>query len=261
MLKGKIMALLLQKSMFTQDYRDKLDNDGCWRRWSGVCCKFLKQMYHAGYSTNELALKANDDNCVGRSMIEMLGVLAIIGVLSVGGIAGYSKAMEQYKIIKSVDYLTQVVTNIQTLYANQKTYIGLGEWIALQAGVYPNNSYALPIGKNTSVYPYSSKDGLLFGLRICGLSERECVKLTTQDWGAKSNNGLYGVSINLAHNFINGAVGIKQDGTGCKFYEGSNAYFACAVGGKNLITYDIANKYCYNGYKENGAVCMGLFFR
>ena len=33
-------------------------------------------------------------NYFGRSMIEMLGVLAIIGVLSVGGIAGYSKAME-----------------------------------------------------------------------------------------------------------------------------------------------------------------------
>ena len=32
-------------------------------------------------------------NSFGRSMIEMLGVLAIIGVLSVGGIAGYSKAM------------------------------------------------------------------------------------------------------------------------------------------------------------------------
>ena len=31
----------------------------------------------------------------GRSMIEMLGVLAIIAVLSVGGIAGYSKAMEK----------------------------------------------------------------------------------------------------------------------------------------------------------------------
>ena len=29
---------------------------------------------------------------VGRSMVEMLGVLAILGVLSVGGIAGYSKA-------------------------------------------------------------------------------------------------------------------------------------------------------------------------
>ena len=36
----------------------------------------------------------------GRSMIEMLGVLATIGVLSVGGIAGYSKAMEKFKVNK-----------------------------------------------------------------------------------------------------------------------------------------------------------------
>ena len=39
----------------------------------------------------------------GRSVIEMLGVLAIVGVLSVGGIAGYSKAMEMYKIDKALD--------------------------------------------------------------------------------------------------------------------------------------------------------------
>ena len=33
----------------------------------------------------------------GRSMVEMLGVLAIIGVLSVGGISGYSRAMSKYR--------------------------------------------------------------------------------------------------------------------------------------------------------------------
>jgi len=33
----------------------------------------------------------------GRSMVEMLGVLAIIGVLSVGGIAGYKMAMDKNK--------------------------------------------------------------------------------------------------------------------------------------------------------------------
>ena len=33
----------------------------------------------------------------GRSMVEMLGVLAIIGVLSVGGITGYRYAMNQYE--------------------------------------------------------------------------------------------------------------------------------------------------------------------
>ena len=34
----------------------------------------------------------------GRSMIEMLGVLAIIGVLSIGGLAAYNTAMERQRV-------------------------------------------------------------------------------------------------------------------------------------------------------------------
>ena len=33
----------------------------------------------------------------GRSMVEMLGVLAIIGVLSIGGIAGYTMSMRRHR--------------------------------------------------------------------------------------------------------------------------------------------------------------------
>ena len=36
-------------------------------------------------------------NQSGRSMVEMLGVLAIIGVLSIGGIAGYRQAMTAHR--------------------------------------------------------------------------------------------------------------------------------------------------------------------
>ncbi len=91
MLRGKIMALLFKRSMFTQDSRNKSENDGSWERGLSVCCKFLKRIYHTGHSANSLRSKPSvANNCVGRSMIEMLGVLAIIGVLSVGGIAGYS---------------------------------------------------------------------------------------------------------------------------------------------------------------------------
>ena len=42
-------------------------------------------------------------NELGRSMIEMLGVLAIIGVLSVGGISGYTEAMRKYKMNKTIE--------------------------------------------------------------------------------------------------------------------------------------------------------------
>ena len=45
----------------------------------------------------------------GRSMLEMLGVLAIVGVLSVGGIAGYSKAMEQFKVNKAINQYNMLI--------------------------------------------------------------------------------------------------------------------------------------------------------
>ncbi len=45
----------------------------------------------------------------GRSMVEMLGVLAIIGVLSVGAIAGYSKAMMKYKLNKQTEQIGSIL--------------------------------------------------------------------------------------------------------------------------------------------------------
>ena len=75
------LALLLHKCWLIEDSRNKSENDWCRERRFSACSQS------------------------GRSMIEMLGVLAIIGVLSVGGIAGYSKAMEQFKINKIIqDY-------------------------------------------------------------------------------------------------------------------------------------------------------------
>ena len=55
-------------------------------------------------------------------MIEMLGVLAIIGVLSVGGIAGYSKAMKRYQANKVVGEIIQVLANLKELSENDKLF-------------------------------------------------------------------------------------------------------------------------------------------
>ena len=46
-----------------------------------------------------------------RSMVEMLGVLAIIGGLSTAGIAGYSKAMASYRGKKLADQVQLVTSN------------------------------------------------------------------------------------------------------------------------------------------------------
>ena len=50
----------------------------------------------------------------GRSMVEMLGVLAIIGVLSVGGIAGYTVAMNRYRANQILDMASKLAVIAQT---------------------------------------------------------------------------------------------------------------------------------------------------
>ena len=49
-------------------------------------------------------------------MVEMLGVLAIVGVLSVGGIAGYTKAMAKHRVNQTLDQLALFTTNIRMMY-------------------------------------------------------------------------------------------------------------------------------------------------
>lgn len=57
-------------------------------------------------------------NETGRSMVEMLGVLAIIGVLSIGGIAGYTMAMNRYRANEIIDVASKLSVVAQTNGAN-----------------------------------------------------------------------------------------------------------------------------------------------
>ena len=65
------------------------------------------------------------DASAGRSMMEMLGVLAIIGVLSVGAIAGYSKAMMKYKMNQAADgYNHLIATVIEKIAQDNSVFAG-----------------------------------------------------------------------------------------------------------------------------------------
>lgn len=66
-------------------------------------------------------------NELGRSMVEMLGVLAIIGVLSVGGIAGYKTALNKYRaneVAQVVSIAKLELVTAASLGRQDKTYIG-----------------------------------------------------------------------------------------------------------------------------------------
>ena len=85
-------------------------------------------------------LSRNDQR--GRSMVEMLGVLAIIGVLSVGGISGYSKAMAKFKLTKAQDQISMLLMNIRTAFATSPSYTGLNNSVAVAFAIAPGDMYA-----------------------------------------------------------------------------------------------------------------------
>lgn len=96
----------------------------------------------------------------GRSMVEMLGVLAIIGVLSIGGIAGYTMAMNRYKANEILAAASQVAIIGQT--AN------MGE------GVDQTATQALgsnPTGVSSISYTASSKQITISGLTATGIGD------------------------------------------------------------------------------------------
>ncbi len=156
----------------------------------------------------------NNEN--GRSMIEMLGVLAIIGVLSVGGIAGYSKAMMKYRTNKTIEQISMIVTNVRTLFGSQKNYKALGTTTAgsliAKAKLFPdellNGSTDIidngnPFGGDIELVAAARAsataveeactdcgDAKAFVVAFTNIPEEACMDLATQDWGSASGSGL-----------------------------------------------------------------------
>ncbi len=144
----------------------------------------------------------------GRSMIEMLGVLAIVGVLSVGGIAGYSKAMNKFKTNKIGDQIQMISTNIRTLFSSQRTYEGLSNGMALKAGLIPGEMFEAVSsgGSYSSSYTITNAfggktfidvasqgtdgDNMAFTIAVDQIPQNACVSIATTDWGGDAGGGL-----------------------------------------------------------------------
>ncbi len=98
----------------------------------------------------------------GRSMVEMLGVLAIIGVLSIGGIAGYTMAMNRYKANQLLDIASKLSIMAQTgAAADPDNWNGLTEEMFHEVGVDRYSNYMGGIGQyetTFSIYDDGSVD-------------------------------------------------------------------------------------------------------
>ena len=133
----------------------------------------------------------NNEN--GRSMVEMLGVLAIIGVLSAGALKGYSDAMFKYKMNKTIDIYTHILQRFAELDEKglgKRIEIGLDNTDLVKYGFLDecqqegDESCRLPIGKIRMDF----MNGYLGDTIVSGefvlhfTSSKECIAFALAHW-------------------------------------------------------------------------------
>lgn len=200
--------------------------------------KFRNTLFFCKYKYQESDYrKIRCSHQSGRSMIEMLGVLAIIGVLSIGGIAGYSKAMHKHKMNETKYWIAEAANNYYAFAINHnpkdliavaydstiiRMYIAPEEW--------KSNGNKAPIG----VPMYFSASGSLssqhFSVSLFNLTKADCADLVY--YGA-SNYPLSSLWVNPLNK--------SMDGPLCKDESGKNL---CTTAISSLNTPAKAAKAC-----------------
>ena len=221
---------------------------------------------HSALSRHSLTQGARE---CGRSMIEMLGVLAIVGVLSVGGIAGYSKAMEKFKIDKALDEysfliygLLEHINDIRNLTQDNTKAIGLVTW-GKAASLIPQTwtseikggivdaSLQDPYGNDINLF---SRAGLLvMDMYLGGVSQNDEGGYFSATFPSKLCSELYRNLAQPLHGVLNSVTltgGIVRYGDA--FCDGKNKKCVKDI---TLTEIDTACKYC------NGTFACGLILQ
>ena len=169
----------------------------------------------------------------GRSMIEMLGVLTIIGVLSAGGLAGYAKAMFRHRLNTTMDQITMLTTNIRTMYGAQTDYAGLTK-DAMSLNLIP--TAMVPAGSSvdgtssmltlmspfkgkveiqtSSVYGHNgtqNNSDSAFVIAYYNLPRDACVALASADFGSGAGSGFIGVMVHGEGVELSAGTGTAHD--------------------------------------------------
>ena len=160
----------------------------------------------------------------GRSMLEMLGVLAVIGVITIGGFDMITKMNDQRKatqIMDNVGFLTNkariLVREYYSDYDTNNKYIFTKYICGLTSSAGKEDPTTLSddltckgssehykiTSKNDEYYYLFANNHLknvLYVLGIYNLSENTCMELAAKNWGSPSTNGFIGLSIPNKYN-------------------------------------------------------------
>ena len=116
----------------------------------------------------------------GRSMIEIIGVLAIMGLMTVAAFVLIRNGMATQKRNVVIDDVSKIMTGVRTLYADYDDLSSLDGAGALAAmGVDENGPYE---DSTYSVAAVTGDNPQQFVVTVSGLPARDCIVLASRKW-------------------------------------------------------------------------------
>ena len=122
----------------------------------------------------------------GRSMVEMLGVLAIVGVLSVGGVYGYGVAMKKHKANELLHQASMLATTISAQIQSK--------------GELPQSIEDFGNGKYGTFNPPNEANAEQFTMQITGMDSAVCEQMEKMSGGMVREAKCNGTTLTLTYN-------------------------------------------------------------
>ena len=202
-------------------------------------------------------------------MIEMLGVLAIVGVLSVGGIAGYSKAMEKFKLNKAISEYSMLIFGMQDYietiqkYTIDQPHIGAVQ-IAEAANLIPQaweiqSDYGLldVYGNRLQIYIDKSPRHLIIDFYLQGMTKAETNQYTQTFSGKLCMELFNNIIIPLNSTIYEAHIFRSKSGNG-KNFSGKTSCSSNKTCIKDMTLNDVHNACNYCTAEDNCAIVLSF---
>lgn len=187
-------------------------------------------------------MKMQSKNEQGRSMIEMLGVLAIIGVLTAGGFSLVTKVSNTHKVNVAISELTDLARKARVIARDYSGSVG-----DMTSYLYARNAYPEDMEYDTTgtkfiggddvefkVYYNGDSGSILYVIEAKNVNMEMCMQMAIGNYGSKATTGFVGLTVGQADASTaiatigsggRGTMGLGDATTNCKEDEGNVLHF------------------------------------
>ena len=140
----------------------------------------------------------------GRTMMEMIGVLSVVGLISVGGLTILTRAKSSYEFNQIASHAGELAASASNLSCQYDAAYGSYTRFLYKSEAFPkalsyDGTQDKYTGVNDVVYKITStteSGSAFFNLEMSNLSDDACLQLACIDWGKGQNNRLISITIN-----------------------------------------------------------------